>query len=58
MKVKIENGEMVITIPVETVNPPLSGSGKTRLVASERDKGSLEVQGKSVTVQVNAYIKA
>ena len=58
MKVNIENGIMTIVLPCETASPSLSASGKTRLVASERDKGTLEVQGKAVTVQVNAYVKA
>ena len=58
MKVELKDGQMVITLPAETRNPRVSASGKTRLVASERDKGTLQVNGQDVTVQVNAYVKA
>ena len=54
-----ENG--TLTIVIDTENPPrLSGSGKTLLVASETDKSShgVKVDGKPLTVAVNAYIKA
>ena len=46
MKVEIKNGVMTITLPAETANPRVSASGKTRLVASDRSKGDMQVQGR------------
>lgn len=58
MKVTIEGNELVIRIPAELKAPRASASGKTRLVASETSKGEINVQGKPLTVAINAYIKA
>ena len=57
MHAKIENGKLTIVLDANTSNPPVSASGKTRLVASDRDKGVLQVDGKPLTIQVNAYVK-
>ncbi len=58
MQVKIENGNLVITIPMQTPSP--SGSGKTLIVATSggNKQTDVMVNGKNVTVGVNAYIKA
>ncbi len=58
MEVKIENGCLVIKIPMGTPAP--SASGKTLVVASSRGnvKTAVQVNGKPVTVGVNAYIPA
>lgn len=58
MKVAIESGELVIRIPMQAPTP--SASGKTKVVASTRGnvRTTVEVDGKPVTVGVNAYIPA
>lgn len=57
MEVKVENGFLIIKAPLQTPTP--SASGKTLVVASTR--GNLQttamVQGKPVTIGLNAYIK-
>ncbi|MFA7335130.1 MAG: hypothetical protein WC130_12685 [Kiritimatiellia bacterium] len=57
MNVKIENGNLVITIPMGTAAP--SKSGKTLLVASSHGNQptAAQIDGKPVIVSVNAYIK-
>jgi hypothetical protein len=59
MNVKIENGNLVITIPVNPT-PVLSATGKTKIVASSHGNMATTavVDGKPVIVGVNAYIKA
>jgi hypothetical protein len=54
---KIEKGNLIITIPLQTPTP--SASGKTLVVASSRGNVSTTavVDGKPVTIGVNAYIK-
>jgi hypothetical protein len=55
---KVEGGFLVLRIPLE--NPPqLSGSGKNFTVASTHGnrQTEAEVNGKKVTVGVNAYIR-
>ena len=58
MEVKIENGKLYITIPTQAPTP--SASGKTLVIASTR--GNMQttamVNGKPVTIGLNAYIKA
>lgn len=56
MQVTIEGNELVIRLPLET--PTLSSSGKTMMVATSRGniKTDAIVDGKNVTVGVNAYI--
>jgi len=58
VKVSLENNELVIRIP--TTEPKLSPSGKTRSVASSHGNitTSVMIDGKPVTVGLNAYIKA
>jgi hypothetical protein len=61
MKCNIENGELVIRLPLQTPTP--SSSGKTLVVASthgNRDAGAtIKHEGKDypITIGVNAYIK-
>lgn len=58
MDVKIDGKDLVIRIPLNTP-PQRSASGKTLVVASSRGNQTTEaeVDGKKVTVGVNAYIK-
>ena len=58
MHVKIDNGNLVISIPLQTPTP--SSSGKTLIVATSGGNKQTDaiVNGKNVTVGVNAYIKA
>ena len=56
---KIVGDELVLTIPMNP-KPEKSASGKTLVVASTYGNKATEVtvDGKTVTVGVNAYIKA
>ena len=58
MKAEIKDGNLIITIPVETELRP-SASGKTLVVASTHGGmvSSVQVNGKPVTINLNAYIK-
>ena len=58
MEVKIENGNLVITLPINA-NPSPSASGKTLVVASSHGNKATTatVAGKPVVVGVNAYIQ-
>lgn len=58
MTANIEKGHLVIRIPMQAPTP--SASGKTLVVASTRGnvRTTVEVDGKPVTVGVNAYIQA
>jgi len=58
MKAEIKGNDLVITIPMQEPTP--SASGKTLVIASTHGNMSttLMVQGKPVTVGLNAYIKA
>jgi len=57
MTVEIKNGKLCIEIDLET--PTLSASSKTLVFASTRGNAvtSLMVDGKPVTIGLNAYIK-
>mgnify|MGYP001572686293 FL=1 len=57
MNVKIENGELVIRLPLQRPTP--SKTGKTLVVASSYGNKQTEavVDGKPITIGVNAYIK-
>jgi hypothetical protein len=57
MNAKIENGSLVITIPVQKPTP--SASGKTMVVASSHGNQATTalVDGKPVIIGLNAYIK-
>ena len=56
MTVTIEKGELVIRMPLGTPRP--SASGKTLVVATSGGnvRTAAVVDGKSVTVGVNAYV--
>ena len=56
MKVEIEKNDLVIRIPMQSPAP--SKSGKTLLVASSHGlvATTAQVNGKSVTVGLNAFI--
>ena len=58
MKAEIIDGNLVLTLPLE--KPTASASGKTLVVASTHgnQKTQLLIEGKIVTVGVNAYISA
>ena len=58
MNAEIKNGNLIVTIPMQT--PTRSASGKTLVVASTRGNKTTEalVDGKPVTIGLNAYIKA
>lgn len=58
MKAEIKDGKLVITIDLQEPTP--STSGKTLVVASTHGniKTDVHVQGKPVTIGLNAYIKA
>jgi hypothetical protein len=58
MKAAIENGELVIRIPVQTPAP--SKTGKTLVVATTHGnvQSTALVNGRPVTIGLNAYIKA
>lgn len=57
MKVTIEKNELVIRIPMQKPTP--SATGKTLVVATSRgnQKTDAKIDGKEITVGVNAYIK-
>jgi hypothetical protein len=59
MEAKIENGFLVLRVPMNPT-PVRSSTGKTLVVASTYGNKATEVtvDGKTVTVGVNAYIKA
>lgn len=58
MKVSIKDGKLIIEIDLQTPTP--SASGKTLVVASTRGNTvtDVKVDGKPVTIGLNAYIPA
>ncbi len=58
MKVTVEGNDLVIRVPMNPTPTP-SATGKTLVVATSRGNQvtTAEVDGKQVTVGVNAYIK-
>lgn len=58
MKFEIKGDNLVLTIPINQIDPPESKSGKTLVVASTRGNvhTNLEVLGQPVTIGFNAYI--
>ena len=56
MEVKIEGGFMIVRIPVQEPTPSMSG--KTLVIASTHGntKTGATVNGKPVTIGLNAYI--
>jgi hypothetical protein len=59
MKVSIENGELVIRLPLNKTPVP-SVSGKTLVVATSHGNQKTEavVNGQPVIVGINAYLKS
>lgn len=60
MNAAIKDGMLIINIPVQTP-APLSKSRKSRVIASTNGNvklPSLIVDGKTVTIGINAYIPA
>jgi len=57
MKTEITNGNLVITIPLQP--PTASKSGKTLIVATSGGlkPSGVEIDGKEVTVGLNAFIR-
>jgi hypothetical protein len=57
MKATIENGELVIRLPLNKT-PVLSSTGKTVVVASSHGNQKTEavINGQAVIVGVNAYV--
>jgi len=55
---EIIDGYLVITLKANTVKPPLSGTGKSRVVATSNGfmNTEAEVDGQTVRVSVNAII--
>jgi hypothetical protein len=58
MNAKVIDGELVISVPMETPTP--SASGKTLIVASSHGirSSTIKVDGKDVCVVANAFIYA
>jgi hypothetical protein len=58
MTTTIEDGTLVIRIPIDGVH--LSASGKSKVIATTHGNARTEAQydGKPVTVGVNAYVSA
>ncbi len=58
MKASIENGELVIRLPLNA-SPVRSSTGKTLVVASSHgnQKTEARVNGQPVIIGVNAYIQ-
>ena len=59
MQTEVKGKNLVITLPL-FAEPRLSQSGKTLVVASTKGnkETAVEINGQSVVVGVNAYIKA
>jgi len=55
MDAKIQGKNLVITIPLQTPTP--SSSGKTLLYATGTLKNAAEIDGRQLTVTINAYAK-
>jgi hypothetical protein len=54
MVAKVQNGKLVITVDL-LEDREVSSSGKTLLIAKDNDKVS--INGESVRIQVNAFVK-
>lgn len=57
MNAKIENGNLVITLPLQ--KPTRSKTGKSLIIASTNGfmKTGVEVEGKEISLSVNAIVK-
>lgn len=58
MKATIKDNILIIEVEANVINPPTSTSGKSKLIASESAKTSVTIDGKQLTIYLNAYIKA
>lgn len=56
MKVQLQNGNLIFTLPLE--HPRLSASGKTRVVTSSRgvQESELEIDGRPMHWNLNAFV--
>lgn len=56
MTAQIKDGNLVVTMPLQTPSP--SRTGKTLVVASSHGnvKTAAEIDGKPITIGLNAYI--
>ena len=56
MRVKVENGVLIMELPLQSPRP--SKSGKALIVASTAgfQKSGVELQGKEISVSVNAIV--
>lgn len=59
MQARIDGSNLIITVPVNPTPTPSKSSGKTLIVATTSGNRPTDVlvQGKPLTVSVNAYIK-
>lgn len=59
MNCKIEGSNLVLTVPLNPKPYPPSSTGKTRIVATTHGSQptGVHVDGKPITVSLNAYIK-
>lgn len=57
MNAKVENGNLVITLPLQ--KPTRSKTGKSLIIASTNGfmKTGVEVEGKEISLSVNAIVK-
>jgi hypothetical protein len=55
MTAEIKGNKLIVTIDLETPRP--SASGKTLIVATGNLKGGAVLNGKPVTIGLNAYIQ-
>lgn len=60
MNARIQANKLIIEIDATVANPPLSKSGKSRIVASTNGNltTNVMVDGKPVIIGLNAYVKA
>jgi len=56
MDCKLEKGKLHIILDANTENPPVSGPGKTLLVATASQPTNISVKGKALRVCINATI--
>jgi hypothetical protein len=56
MKVELQDGNLIFTLPLESPTP--SASGKTHVVASSRgvQKSELEIDGRPMHWNLNAFV--
>lgn len=57
MKVTVENGELVIRIPLQAPTPSKSGKNLTVATTNGNRETAAEIDGKRITIGLNAYIR-